>query len=77
MKPTAVATETAWPSAHTSQKPPISANGTVSISRAASPTRRKAKYSSRKITSRVSGTTVRSLASARSRYSNWPDQPMA
>ena len=37
MNPTAVATEIAWPSTQTSQKPPTSENGTAAITSAASP----------------------------------------
>ena len=37
MKPTTVATEMAWPSAHTSQKPPMSENGTAAITSAGVP----------------------------------------
>jgi hypothetical protein len=36
MKPTAVATETLWPSAQISQKPPMSEKGTAAITSAAS-----------------------------------------
>ena len=41
MKPTAEATESEWPSAQTSQKPPTSENGTAAMTSAASLNERK------------------------------------
>ena len=73
MNPTDVATDTAWPSIQMSQKPPTSANGTVDISSSASAAELKVRNNSTKMTTSVTGMTVRSLAAARSRYSNWPD----
>ena len=70
MKPTAVATEIAWPSAQTSQKPPTSENGTAAITSAASPADRNSTYSRTKTMASVSGTTTFSRSVARSRYSN-------
>ena len=77
MKPTAVATETSCPSAQTSQKPPMSENGTVTMTSAASLNERNSRYSSTKITASVAGTTSFSRCVARSRYSNCPDHETA
>ena len=70
MKPTATATERLKPSHHISHRPPASANGTDSMTIKVSVTRRKFKYSSRKMTKTVTGTTIFSRALARSMYSN-------
>ena len=56
------------------QKPPMRESGMVAMMSNASSRRRKMRNNSTKITSKVNGTTTRSLALARSRYSNCPDQ---
>ena len=72
MKPTATATDRLKPSHHISQSPPTSANGSDSITIIVSVIERKFRYSSRKMISSVTGTTIFSRAVARSRYSYWP-----
>ena len=60
------------PSHHISQSPPTSAKGSDNITISVSVRRPKFRNSSRKMIIRVTGTTILSLAVARSRYSNWP-----
>ncbi|EWS57317.1 hypothetical protein Y695_04856 [Hydrogenophaga sp. T4] len=73
MKPTTLATDRLCPNAQSNQMPPMRAKGSVAMMSRASSRRRKVRYSSRKITSSVNGTTSLSCALARSRNSNWPD----
>ena len=54
--------------------PPTRANGSAAMISSASPNAPKVRYSSTKMMSSVNGTTTLSLAVARSRNSNWPDQ---
>ena len=77
MKPTATATEMLKPFQYTSQKPPINAKGTDSITTAGAVTLRKFRYSSKKMIISVIGMTMRSLSAARSMYSYCPDQVSA
>ncbi len=72
MNPTATATDMLKPIHHSSHTPPTKANGSDSITMSVSVSRRKFRKRSRKTTSSVSGTTIRSRASARSRYSYCP-----
>ena len=74
MKPTAAATDMLKPIAHISQKPPAKAKGSDSMTIKVSEIRRKFSHNSPKMMSSVAGTTMRSRALARSRYSNCPLQ---
>src|SRR6266704_3108697 len=70
MNPTTTATERLKPSHHISQIPPTSANGSESMTIIVSANERKLRYSSRKMISSVTGTTIFRRAAVRHRDQN-------